>query len=432
MYIDGMEQVLSRVQDSDAPRLGKYFIPVLLYADDIVILSLSSEGLQLLLGALSQFCQERGLTVNLEKTKVMRFSASTDAMPPIMYEGSVIEHVSCFQYLGIVFQERYGLSRAPEQLLQAGRKALFACRRRCAELCITDPKLLCRLFDALVYPVLSYACEVWALIGTNERLNKLEQLHLQFLKSVLGVGPCTPSLMVYAELGRAPLRHRWAAQSAKFWNWAMDLGEERLVRVAMLSCLHRGQGGATRGSWTAGLETWLRSARVLSAPPLQHTDRVDINQLKNNSLEDMSRQLHSPRADQTKLQLYASFKIDMHYESYLSIIRNVSQRRILSQFRLGSHWLEVEKGRHSAVVVARENRICKICSGNAVEDEEHFLFYCPAFAALRTKFADLLEDPTVIVQLQGLLQSGHHIRLARFITECRNFRTNCLNTARRF
>jgi hypothetical protein len=50
---------------------------------------------------------------------------------------------------------------AMEHLAAAGKRAVFALRRRCANLKINDPTIICQLFDALVKPVISYACELW-------------------------------------------------------------------------------------------------------------------------------------------------------------------------------------------------------------------------------------------------------------------------------
>ena len=47
-------------------------------------------------------------------------------------------------------------------LLSAAKKALNAMRRCGAHLHTHDPALLCKLFDSLVKPILSYASEVWA------------------------------------------------------------------------------------------------------------------------------------------------------------------------------------------------------------------------------------------------------------------------------
>ena len=46
---------------------------LLLFADDIVIFSNTSEGLQKGLDTVSDYCQKWKLTVNIDKTKVMVF-----------------------------------------------------------------------------------------------------------------------------------------------------------------------------------------------------------------------------------------------------------------------------------------------------------------------------------------------------------------------
>ena len=53
--------------------IGMLKLYLLLYADDIVIFSNTSEGLQKGLDILSDYCQKWKLTVNIDKTKVMVF-----------------------------------------------------------------------------------------------------------------------------------------------------------------------------------------------------------------------------------------------------------------------------------------------------------------------------------------------------------------------
>ena len=53
--------------------IGMLKLYLLFYADDIVIFSNTSEGLQNGLGILSDYCIKWKLTVNIDKTKIMVF-----------------------------------------------------------------------------------------------------------------------------------------------------------------------------------------------------------------------------------------------------------------------------------------------------------------------------------------------------------------------
>ena len=100
--------------------------------------------------------------------------------------------------------------------------------------------------------------------------------------------------------------------------------------------------------------------------------------------------------------------------SYLSTVRSVQARRHLAQFRLGSHWLQVDHGRSGRDRLPRGQRMCSRCSSSAVDDEFHMLFRCPAFSELRLKFSDLCwatED------VRRFLKQ-HDRRVALFISAC--------------
>ena len=60
----------------DNPKLNDVDISCLIWADDILILSNSPEGLQAKLDNLDMYCRKNKLKVNTEKTKVMTFTKS--------------------------------------------------------------------------------------------------------------------------------------------------------------------------------------------------------------------------------------------------------------------------------------------------------------------------------------------------------------------
>jgi hypothetical protein len=87
----------------DASTLANVHVWLLLFADDLALTSESEVGLQQQLDTFQQFCVERGLTMNVKKTKVMVFN-SVDPCQKFMFEGDIIERVQTFNYLGILLE----------------------------------------------------------------------------------------------------------------------------------------------------------------------------------------------------------------------------------------------------------------------------------------------------------------------------------------
>ena len=77
------------------------------------------------------------------------------------------------------------------------------------------------------------------------------------------------------------------------------------------------------------------------------------------------------------------FKMMYEHESYLHCVTIRKFRRILAQFRVSAHSLEIERGRYSGM--ARTERICKIYQ-SSIEDEYHFVFICDIYKDLRVKY----------------------------------------------
>ena len=379
----------------------------MLFADDLALFSHSPAGLQAQLNILQEFCRSRGLKVNVAKTKIVVFEHRKSPCPSFHFEGEEIARVDEFKYLGIIFHCTRGLSCAIEQLVISARKALFAMYATCRKLHIYEPTLRCKLFDALVRPVLSYSCELWALAGGEVAMKQLEKVHLTFLKKLLGVPDQTTTKMVYAECGRMPLKHFWWKQCMKYLHRMHELEDTRLCKVAFLADYRN------HTAWRKGLEK--RCQKLDIAPPTPGQE-FDIHAAIDASTTHYTQWIMQPDPDSRKQLTYFSFKTEFRFEPYISEAENVHLRRIVASFRTGCHDLHVESGRHRKVDY--EQRVCPSCK-DVVEDEEHAIFVCPEYDQLRRKFADLFVDVTSLRSF--LTQKAVH-RIALFLTECRAIR----------
>jgi hypothetical protein len=86
----------------DSVKLHSQQLDCLMYADDIVIFSLSSEGLQNKLFSLESYCDDWGMKVNIKKTKVIISNkAGRTIKHKFMYKNSELECVLNKKYLSI-------------------------------------------------------------------------------------------------------------------------------------------------------------------------------------------------------------------------------------------------------------------------------------------------------------------------------------------
>ncbi|MCO5571119.1 hypothetical protein L7F22_024851 [Adiantum nelumboides] len=104
LYIDELSEHILRDGGGGVDLAGTH-IHIMLYADDIVLVSESQEGLQRHLQILDDFCTRRGLTVNLGKTKVLIFHTSRQVRSSATFTlaGGRVEVTDSYVYLGTTF-----------------------------------------------------------------------------------------------------------------------------------------------------------------------------------------------------------------------------------------------------------------------------------------------------------------------------------------
>ena len=144
--------------------LGDREFACLMYADDIVLLSNSSEGLQNLLDKFNSFCVKWDLTVNIDKTKIIIFNKSGKVLKGFnfKYNECNVELVNEYKYLGILFKPSGTFSHAIRYLCNKSYKAAF-CIRKALFSDKMNVQLYLKLYEHCVKPILLYCSEIFSI-----------------------------------------------------------------------------------------------------------------------------------------------------------------------------------------------------------------------------------------------------------------------------
>jgi hypothetical protein len=128
-------------------------------------------------------------------------------------------------------------------------------------------------------------------------------------------------------------------------------------------------------------------------------------QVNLTSAKDLIRDFYSDKWSQDihtvpKLRTYNTFKRDNKCEPYVKLNLAKNERSLLCQLRVGILPLRIETGRY--VGEAPEQRLCRFCSLNMIEDELHFILNCELYNNIRN---DILGDLLRGDELNNLTQS---------------------------
>lgn len=125
---------MKQLEQSAAPDLTLHDsnIKFLLYADDLVLLSPTEEGLQQNLDILHQFCQTWALNINPTKTKILTFQKRPRCQGKkhnFTLGMKTIDHATSYTYLRLKISATGKLNLAMNELKEKARRALYAIKK---------------------------------------------------------------------------------------------------------------------------------------------------------------------------------------------------------------------------------------------------------------------------------------------------------------
>ena len=422
VYIDDVENIFD--DQCNPVELQNEKIHHFLYADDLVLLSHSAEGLQRSLNKLSEYAKYKCLTISTKKSKTMIFNPTGKHIKKqFTIEGKALESVNTFCYLGFDVKPSGTVKHAMNTLNEKAKKALRPLMCAIARFNI-PAKTSIRLFHTFISPIILYNVENWGSM-TDKKLenfteielfndtnnSKADLTHRKLLKCILGVSRSCPNIAVYGETGEIPLSLKGFRLMLDYWKRLTDLPDESLAKRALKENVN------IRTNWIRTIE------KLVSTFNLLESCNTNNKQFKKTSKQNVQKYYKTSWTnklalpDQTRLKVYQIIKKEFEPSKHLDLTQ-FELRQIISKIRCSDHNLEIEKGRHRNI--PRGERICKSCEEGSIEDEEHFLMKCKAYQPMRVEHnikADNVND---------FLNAENQENLAKYLIRASKFRDNIL------
>ena len=353
----------------------------LLYADDLCLFSSTVIGLQRLFNRLSDFCATWKLSVNISKTKIIVFRRGgvLKSNEQWVFEGTRVDVVPYYNYLGIIFSSFGAWFQAQQTIANQASKCIFSLKKHFINYKYMPIDVLLTIFDTKILPILLYGCEVWGFHGAKD----IESVHIKFCRYALKLSNCTSTAAIRGELGRFTMKTQMLIRIIKYWLHILNMDQHRYV----FQCykFQYGKSEQNQTCWATSVKQLLFSYGFGQAWLSQGVgnEEIFVNLFKTRARDIDIQTWSAELNDSPKLETYISFKTSFNMESYLYNLEEPILLSILCKFRISAHKLNIETGRRQNI--HREQRKCKVCP-HLVENEFHFLICCPLYAELRAKY----------------------------------------------
>ena len=333
----------------------------LLFADDIVLISKTADGLKTLFAIVKSHCDDLLLEINTAEGKSEIVSPADDVWDIVGDDGEVsltLRQVLHYKYLGL---ESY-LSPAVTcraknaKCIQTANKYKFACLhigKRGPD--VVDATLA--TWVNIAVPSILFGCE--SIIVTQTTIAAIERVQAQVTKRLLGLPSNTANVCAQTELGIIPFRLALYKAQLSFYFRVLDLPSTRWAKKAMLEHL----GGGWQSPYFGYITEVRESVNLNFFPP---TIRYLKSHLYTWSLSEVNGIL-------AELSLpYVSLLKCFKKQPYVFEHQHLDT---IAQFRLSNAGLGNRSPRWAGFFHQRLTQ-CPLCTSAVSED--HVILSCPS------------------------------------------------------
>ena len=366
-------------------QLGNEIISCLMYADDLVLLSTTKNGLQQSLNKLEDYTNKWGIDLNIRKTKIMIFQrGGKREKSQFMFGKNTIEQTKEYKYLGTIMTDTGNFRNNEIYIKKKGLRAAFLLSRSIGN--ISKPSSSLIIYNKIIEPILLYNCEIThAYIPNSWDLNRFqhkmwdisketERVTMSYLRGILGTHKKTSNISLQSETGKLPINIKIFSRIIKYWQRLLTSENKFLKESLKLEIKNL---SFNKPSWMKIVIFLLKTTEVEKLPwyndTLTHKNHKYFNEKLKICFLKWWSNYESRKQDGSKLDFYFKQKKNFKFEPYLDNVPK-STRIYTTRLRTSSHNFPIETLRYKKI--PREERLFKICLKREVGDEEHYLMNC--------------------------------------------------------
>lgn len=364
---------------------------LLLYADDLVILSDSQSDLNKKLRTLAEYANSNKLTVNTTKTKVMIFSKggfhSNYNCSNLYYNNEKLVVTKQFSYLGVLFSSSSLFLEMSTTTITRIKQAFGAVNSIIYQSKMTSWDARLKLYNSVIVAMLSYCVSLWGL--RYEEV--LERVQVSFFKQLLTLLRNTPDYIVRMETSVIKLSYSVFKSALSWLANLIAMDNARIPKLCYLRLLELSDNCDSRYNWVAQVKsifdslnrTDLWNAYSRGTRNLRAIQREILTLYENKLRSDDLNSLMSSEC----LWLYNS----LHNNTYLRQGLPMYITKIIAQVRTSNKKILKITSRGVTYLINNEYT-CTICNLNKPESSEHIFFECPIYHPYRITFLNEISD----------------------------------------
>ena len=262
--------------------VGDLVLATLLYVDDIIDLSSSTNNCMESHGKAVHFANKKKIRYSGTKCFVMVMDVKENAEIPtlVIDEKNNVLVVTELTYLGDVFNSKGNNDGLIADRMKRGIKAMVTIAALMAEVNVGVHRISTNLllYRSLFLSTILFNSQTWSNLRAKD-IKMLQTLQLKFLKRIVGVSSSTANAFIFLELGVLPIEHEIAKRQIMYLHRILQLDASDPVRI-MFTNLKSFHEAGERNWWSGVSERMVR-----------YKIDIDMDKIQSMSKDMFSRQV---------------------------------------------------------------------------------------------------------------------------------------------
>ena len=354
-------------------------LSILLYADDIVLCAPTAEKLQLMLDVVGKWCRKWGMQINAKKSQILHVRNPQRPRSSFQFNcgGAPLAYTEKYKYLGFILHEHLINTSNVNALASAASRSFGRIHSIFKSVGNLGIKTYETLYSTYIKSIMNYASGVWGF----RHYDSPQVLQNRIMRFYLGVHKFAPVSSTKIEMDWLECRESRWLEMLRLFNHINKMDENRLPHIIY------------KWDLSLGLNSWASEIKHIVATlglpeTLNENEEYDLTLCYNKLLASSRLKWQLETERKPKLRSF----IQIHdFNNIQTLVKsNVSryQRSLLTQVKFGILPLKIETDRYQGIPL--DERICKLCDSDSIEDEVHFMFHCNALNEARQGVIDQL------------------------------------------